>query len=339
MNQQQQARLYLGIDLGGTNIKAGVVSDSGLPLGFASVPTEAQAGPLHGVQQMVRAAELALLKAGVDFPQITAAGLASPGTMDIPAGMLLEPTNLPGWDQFPVRDQVAKALGLPTILQNDANAAAYGEYWAGQAKHAQSLAFYTLGTGLGGGLIIDDHIIEGRHSHGGELGHVILEMHNGRYCNTGQYGTAEAYVSATALLRRFTEQLEGGAVTSVRNRLLAGQTLTPLMIAEEAEHGDQVSLELIMEMAQCLGATITSCVHVIDPDMVLLGGAMTCGRDTTMVGREFMQRVRQEFRTRTFPTLAEKITIDWASLGGDAGFIGAAGCARLAVQKGRLSAG
>ena len=121
--------------------------------------------------------------------------------------------------------------------------------------------------------------------------------------------------------------------------LLAGQTLTPLMIAEEAEHGDQVSLELIMEMAQCLGATITSCVHVIDPDMVLLGGAMTFGRDTTMVGREFMQRVRQEFRTRTFPTLAEKITIDWASLGGDAGFIGAAGCARRAVQKGRLSAG
>ena len=109
-----------------------------------------------------------------------------------------------------------------------------------------------------------------------------------------------------------------------------------LLIAEEAEHGDHLSLELIMEMAQYLGATITSCAHVIDPEMVLLGGAMTFGRDTTLVGREFIQRVRQEFRTRTFPTLAEKITIDWASLGGDAGFIGAAGCARLAFNKGRL---
>jgi glucokinase len=336
MNQQQQTRLYLGIDLGGTNIKAGVVRDDGLVLGFASVPTEAHAGPLHGVRQMARAAELAMQRAGVEFAHITAAGLASPGTMDIPAGMLLEPTNLPGWNQFPVRDKVAAAIGLPAILQNDANAAAYGEYWAGQAKHAQSLAFYTLGTGLGGGLIIDDHIIEGRHSHGGELGHVILEMHNGRYCNTGQYGTAEAYVSATALLRRCAERLEGGADTSVRNRLQSGQTLTPLMIAEEAEHGDHLSLELIMEMAQYLGATITSCAHVIDPEMVLLGGAMTFGRDTTRVGREFIQRVRQEFRTRTFPTLAEKITIDWASLGGDAGFIGAAGCARLAVRTGRL---
>jgi len=336
MNESQQTRLHLGIDLGGTNIKAGVVDDSGHPLGFSTVPTEANAGPLHGVKQMALAAEQAMQKAGVTSNQISAAGLASPGTMDIPAGMLLEPTNLPGWNNFPIRDKVAESLGLPTILQNDANAAAYGEYWAGQAKHAQSLAFYTLGTGLGGGLIIDDHIIEGRHSHGGELGHVILEAHDGRYCNTGQYGTAEAYVSATALLRRFNEQLETGAVTSVRSRLLAGQKLTPLVITEEAEHGDHLSLDLIMEMAQYLGATITSCVHVIDPDMVLLGGAMTFGRDTTRVGREFIQRVRQEFRTRTFPTLANSISIDWASLGGDAGFIGAAGCARLAFLKNRL---
>lgn len=336
MNATQQNRLFLGIDLGGTNIKAGVVNDDGVPLGFSSVPTESQHGPDHGISQMVLAAHRALQTAGATREQLTAVGLASPGTMDIPSGMLLEPTNLPGWNQFPIRARIAHALQLPTILQNDANAAAYGEYWAGQAKHAQSLAFYTLGTGLGGGLIVDDHIIEGRHSHGGELGHVILEMHDGRYCNTGQYGTAEAYVSATALLRRFNEQLEAGAVTSVSRRLQSGQTLTPLLIAEEAEHGDHLSLELIMEMAQYLGATITSCAHVIDPEMVLLGGAMTFGRDTTLVGREFMQRVRQEFRTRTFPTLAEKITIDWASLGGDAGFIGAAGCARLAFNKGRL---
>lgn len=338
MNEPQQTRLFLGIDLGGTNIKAGIVDDSGHPLGFSTVPTEAHAGPVHGTQQMALAAELAMQRAGVNRRQITAAGLASPGTMDIPAGMLLEPTNLPGWNNFPIRAKVAEILDLPTVLQNDANAAAYGEYWAGHAKHSQSLAFYTLGTGLGGGLIIDDHIIEGRHSHGGELGHVILEMHDGRYCNTGQYGTAEAYVSATALLRRFNEQLEAGASTSVRNRLVAGQKLTPLVITEEAERGDHLSLDLIMEMAQYLGATITSCVHVIDPDMVLLGGAMTFGRDTTRVGREFIHRVRQEFRARTFPTLASSISIDWASLGGDAGFIGAAGCARLAVLKNRLPA-
>jgi glucokinase len=257
--------------------------------------------------------------------------------MDIPGGMLLDPSNLPGWMNFPIRDRVGKELGRPTILQNDANAAAYGEYWAGQAKDVRSLLFYTLGTGLGGGVIVDDHIIEGQHSHGAELGHVILEMNNGRLCTSGQYGTAEAYVSATALLRQFREKLESGEVTSVRDRLAAGEELTPLLISQEAESGDHLSLELIMEMARCLGAAIVSAVHVIDPAMVLLGGAMTFGRNETKVGREFLHRVHQEFRARTFATLADKITIEYASLGGDAGFIGAAGCARRALDSGKLT--
>lgn len=328
--------LFLGLDLGGTNVKAGVVDDGGNVLSSVSLPTEGRAGPDHGVRQIAAAGRLAVAKAGQSLEDIAAVGLATPGTMDIPSGMLIDPTNLPGWTNYPIRRNVALELGRPTILQNDANAAAYGEYWAGQARHARSLAFYTLGTGLGGGLIVEDHIIEGEHSHGAELGHVILEMDNGRLCNTGQYGTAEAYCSATALLKGFREALEAGAATTVRARLEAGAELTPKLIADEAELGDHLSLELIMEMARYLGATITSAVHIIDPAMVLLGGAMTFGRDETRVGREFLQRVREEFRLRTFPTLAAKTVITWASLGGDAGFIGAAGCARRAYMLGKL---
>jgi glucokinase len=335
-NSPAKKRLFLGIDLGGTNVKAGVVDDSGLVLASGSVATEAVHGPDHGVRQMVLAGKNAVAAAGCSLQDIAAVGLATPGTMDIPGGMLLDPSNLPGWMNFPVRDRVGSQLGRPTVLQNDANAAAYGEYWAGQAKDVQSLLFYTLGTGLGGGVIVDDQIIEGQHSHGSELGHVILEMDNGRLCTSGQYGTAEAYVSATALLRRFREKLESGEVTSVRDRVAAGEELTPRLISEEAEHGDHLSLELIMEMARYLGAAIVSAVHVIDPAMVLLGGAMTFGRNETQVGREFLHRVHQEFRARTFATLADKITIEYASLGGDAGFIGAAGCARRALDYGKL---
>ncbi len=336
MSDAATTRLFLGIDLGGTNVKSGVVDESGTVLSSVSVPTEGHLGPEHGVSQMTMAGHLAMQKAGISDKQIVAVGLATPGTMDIPTGMLLEPTNLDGWDYFPVRKRVSECLDLPTILQNDANAAAYGEYWAGQARHARSLAFYTLGTGLGGGLIVDDHIIEGEHSHGAELGHVILETDNGRLCNTGQYGTAEAYVSATALLKRFQEAIDDGAVTSVVGRLEAGEHLTPLLITEEAEQGDHLSLELIMQMARYLGAAITTVVHAIDPAMVLLGGAMTFGRQSTRVGREFLLRVQREFQTRTFPTLAAKTTIDYASLGGDAGFIGAAGCARRAADRNAL---
>ncbi len=325
-------RLFLGLDLGGTNVKAGVVDDSGHVVSSVSVSTDAVRGPDHGVDQIVKAGFAAVLEAHLSMGQICAVGLATPGTMDIPGGMLLNPPNLPGWDNFPIRDRVASQLKRPTILQNDANAAAYGEYWAGTAKHVSSLVFYTLGTGLGGGVIYDDHIIEGQHSHGSELGHVILEMNNGRLCTSGQYGTAEAYVSATALLKRFRECLSEGQASSVNDDLLSGKTLSPLLIAEHAEHGDHLSLELIMEMARCLGAAITTAVHVIDPAMILLGGAMTFGRNETQVGREFLHRVRQEFRSRTFATLAEKITIEYASLGGNAGFIGAAGCARRATD-------
>lgn len=336
MGDALEKRLYLGLDLGGTNVKAGVVTQDGQVLSSVSVPTESHKGPNHGVHQLVTAGRKAIAAAKCTVADVTAVGLATPGTMDIPGGLLVDPSNLPGWTNFPIRDRVGEELGLPTTLQNDANAAAYGEYWAGSAKDARSLLFYTLGTGLGGGVIVDDHIIEGEHSHGSELGHVILEMDNGRPCTSGQFGTAEAYVSATALLRRFRVALEDAQETTVRARLDAGEELSPRLIAEEAEHGDHLSIDLIMEMARYLGAAITSAVHVIDPAMVLLGGAMTFGRNETAVGREFLHRVHQEFRNRTFVSIADRIPIHYASLGGDAGFIGAAGWAKRAIEIGRL---
>lgn len=330
------ARLFLGLDMGGTNVKAGVVDDDGTVIGEAQVPTEADGGPDHGVGRIVAAGHSAMEAAGVTADAIAAVGLATPGTMDIPAGMLLDPPNLPGWNNYPIRSRVADRLQRPTILQNDANAAAYGEYWAGSARAVRSLVFYTLGTGLGGGIIIDDQIIEGEHSHGSECGHVILEMDQGRLCASGQYGTAEAYVSATALMKRYQEALDEGRSSSVCKRVAEGETLSPRLIAAEAEQGDLLSTELILEMARCLAAAITTAVHVIDPAMVLLGGAMTFGRSETQIGRRFLQRVRQEFRSRTFRSLQDRVMIDWASLGSSAGFIGAAGCARRALDRGLL---
>jgi len=326
--------VYLGIDVGGTNIKAGVVADDGTIISRSSVPTEASRGPDHGVNQMVAAAHQALQSTEFELSLLPAVGLATPGTMDIPKGMLLDPPNLPGWENYPVQERLAERLKRPTVLQNDANAAAYGEYWAGSARNARSLVFYTLGTGLGGGIIIDDTIIEGAHSHASECGHVIVEMDGGRLCATGQYGTLEAYCSATALMKQFREVVDSGGHSSVTDRLDDVTPLSPLLIGEEAERGDQLSEQLIMEMARCLGAGITSAVHVIDPEIVLLGGAMTFGRHETAIGRRFIERVRAEFRSRAFPTLAQELTIDYATLGGNAGFIGAAGCARRALLRG-----
>ena len=324
-----RAPFYVGIDVGGTNIKAGVVDDEGRSLSHVSVPTEAERGPQIGLDNIARAADRAISQSGLKRGAMRGVGLATPGTMDIPAGYLVDPPNLPGWINFPIRDLLSRKLELPTVLQNDANAAAYGEFWAGRAREARSLVFWTLGTGIGCGIIIDNVIIEGAHSHGAECGHIIVEMTNGRLCGTGQYGTLEAYASARAIVSRCEEALAAGRESSVSARMATGEKLTPLIIAQAADAGDRLCNDLVLETARYMGVGTVTLMHTIDPEMVLFGGAMTFGRTDSELGRRFLQEVRSEIKKRAFPIPAAKTIIEYASLGGDAGYIGAAGCARL----------
>ena len=323
-------RYYLGIDLGGTNVKAGVVDDGGHSRSSVSRPTEAQKGPQHGMQNIYRAADDAVSNSGVAWDEIAAIGLATPGTMDIPAGMLLHPHNLPGWDDLPIRQLVADQFEKPTILQNDANAAAYGEYWVGAARDVPSLVFWTLGTGIGSGIIVNDMIIEGEHSCGSECGHIIIDMDGTRTCATGQFGTLESYASAKSLMARCREALDAGRESALRELQAKGETLTPLVIGNAAEHGDELAEELVMDTARYLGIGTVTIMHAVNPTMFLIGGAMTFGRHETPLGCRFLERVRREVRERAFPIPASKTLIDFASLGSDAGYIGAAGCARKA---------
>lgn len=325
-----QPPFYAGLDVGGTNIKAGVVDSEGTPLGKANVPTEAIKGPENGVANIKIALDLALRDAGLSLKDLRGAGLATPGTMDIRAGMLLEPPNLPGWNYFPVRQRTEEVIGIPTVLQNDANAAAYGEFWAGAAKEAHSLVFWTLGTGIGCGIIIGDLIIEGQHSHGAECGHMIVQMQGGRYLEgTGQYGTLEAYCGAKAVVKRCLEAMDSGAHSVLSEWIAAGKEMTPKLIATAAEQGDGLAESIIMETARFMAAGTVTMMHTIDPDMIVFGGAMTFGADKTDLGRRFLQEIRNEVKKRAFPIPYAKTILKYASLHNDAGFIGAAGCAKL----------
>lgn len=325
-----QPPFYAGLDVGGTNIKAGVVDSEGTPLGKSSVPTEAIKGPENGVANIKVALDLALRDAGLSLKDLRGAGLATPGTMDIRGGMLLEPPNLPGWNYFPVRQRTEEVIGIPTVLQNDANAAAYGEFWAGAAKEAHSLVFWTLGTGIGCGIIIGDLIIEGQHSHGAESGHIIVQMQGGRYLEgTGQYGTLEAYCGAKAVVKRCLEAMESGAHSVLKEWIAAGKEMTPKLIATAAEQGDGLADNIIMETARFMAVGTVTLMHTIDPDMVVFGGAMTFGADKTDLGRRFLQEIRNEVKKRAFPIPYARTILKYASLHNDAGFIGAAGCAKL----------
>ncbi len=327
---QAQPPFFAGVDVGGTNVKVGVVDDLGRPMSWTSVATEVHQGPEAGVKRINQALQSAIASAGLDKAKIARVGLATPGTMDIPKGILLAPGNLPGWWNFPIRDSLSKACGLSVTFANDARAATFGEFWVGVGHMLHSMVLFTLGTGVGGGIIIGDLLVIGENSAGSELGHIIIDYHDdARMCSCGHTGHLEAYASASSVVKRTDEVLHTGRSSSLRKRIDGGEPLSALMIDEEAERGDELSLEIVMDTARYLGIGIVTAMHSIDPQGVVIGGAMTFGQHETATGRKFLARVKQEVAQRAFPFLVERTTIDYASLGGDAGFIGAAGMARL----------
>jgi glucokinase len=325
-----QRPLFLGIDVGGTSVKLGVVDDRGRPVADTKIDTEEENGPREAMRRARLEVEAMLNRLNLTLADIAAVGLATPGTMDIPRGIFLQPHNLPHWHYFPIRDCVAETFGKPTAFANDANAAAYGEFWVGSGQKFHSIIMLTLGTGVGGGIIIGDLSVDGENSHGSECGHIIIDSSPiARMCGCGQPGHLEAYCSATALVARVQELIDGGRATSLTKRITEQDPLTALMIAQEADHGDPLAYECIMELGTWLGLGIVTLMHTIDPGAVVLGGAMNFGGHDDPVGRRFLEHVRGVVRKHAFPIPAQKTTIDFAQLGSDAGYIGAAGIARI----------
>ena len=328
--QEAQKPFFIGIDLGGTNIKVGLLDDLGRTLAWLTIPTEVSKGPEDAAARMGKAALQVISEAGAEVADVARVGLGSPGSMDIAAGILIAPANLKGWHNFPLRDRVSHHCALPVTFANDANAAAFGEFWVGSGRDFHSMVLFTLGTGIGSGIIIGDLCLDGEHSHGGECGHTIINSSpDARLCACGHRGHLEAYASATAVIKRTIEALDAGAASSLNNDPKARDKLTPKIIAKHAEAGDPLSLEIIMETARFLGVGITNVMHSIDPSGVLLGGAMTFGGAKSKLGRSFLDEIRAEVKRRSYAMLVEHTVIDFASLGSDAGYIGAAGLARL----------
>ncbi len=322
--------LFLGVDVGGTNIKIGLVDDAGHTLGYEQIETLEPAGPDQAVARTVEALQRICNSCGASASDVARVGLGVPGTMDLPRGMFLQPMNLPSWWEYPVRDRLQAAIKLPVSFVNDANAASYGEFWIGSGEKYPSLVLLTLGTGVGGGIIVDGHLINGVNSFGSECGHVIVDCRpDARLCTWGGgRGQLEAYASASAVAQRAEEGLRHGRTSSLTRLLMHGKAITAKRIYDAAEQGDAFALEIIDEAAFYLGIGVTNMVHTIDPGIVVLGGAMNFGGTKSPVGRRFIDKIRQVFAERTFPNVRDGTVIEFATLGADAGYIGAAGYAR-----------
>ena len=320
--------LYVGLDVGGTTMKAAVVDDTGKAGPHVTLPTEAARGQEHGLNQMCETIRQAVAAAGRSMKEIAAIGVATPGTMDIPAGIILDPPNLHPWQNVPVRDFVSVTFGLPTAFQNDANAAAFGEYWVGAGREVKSMVMFTLGTGIGGGIVLDDKVIEGRHSHGAEVGHMKIDLGKNRRCGCGRWGCLEAFASATAVVKRAREAVAGVTGRSVLKELLAttDEELPAKEVFAAADRGDEVAKKVVDDTAYYLAVGAMNLMHIIDPDMVVYAGGMTAA------GAPFLNRIRHYIKELAFPVPAERTVVRYAQLGSDAGFIGAAACARQLVK-------
>ena len=304
---------YIGIDLGGTNIAVGVVDDRHNIIAEASVPTGAFRPAEEMVADMCRAVELALDKAGLIAADCASIGIGSPGTCDSEAGVVLRAYNL-GWFNVPVCKMLHERFGIPVRLSNDANCAALAETVAGAAVGCRNMILITLGTGVGGGIIIDGKIYAGMRSMGAELGHTLLVL-EGEHCTCGRDGCWEAYASATALIRQGREAAAAHP-TSLLNRY---PELTGRDVFDAADAGDEAAQAVLERYYVYVAAGITDLVNILSPEMVLIGGGIS------RQGERLLRPIRRYVAANCFGGESRpQPIIQAAQLGNEAGIIGAA---------------
>lgn len=314
---------FLGIDLGGTNIKTGVVDDAGKVIRKHSQPTESKYGADRVLKNMVDAANTVVSAAGITLKEIAYIGIGSPGPVDAENGIVISSPNLAGWSNYPMRNLIAQALGRPTALANDANAAAFGEYWvgAGASPDIQNLIMLTLGTGVGGGIVLNGQIIQGAFGYAAELGHIIVQP-DGRECGCGQKGCLETYASASRTAVRACEMLAKGQPSTLQEIYKSDpQQVTAKVIFDAAADGDALAAEVIDQTAYYLALGCISLTRVLDPQMFVFAGGMA------LAGDSLISRINTHFQAQNWHAAPNSVKLEIAQLGNDAGLIGAAAIA------------
>jgi glucokinase len=322
MPGKKRPRYIVGVDLGGTKIMVGALSEDGKQhLGMRSISTHAEQGSDVVVDRIVGAIEGVILdtiaETNASRKDFVGIGMGAPGPLDRDRGIVVVAPNL-GWRDFPLRDLVSSRLDLPVTLDNDANCATVGEWWQGAARGGRTVVGFTIGTGIGGGIIIDGSLFHGASDVAGEVGHTTIEL-NGRYCKCGNYGCLEAYASGPAIATRAREILVREESTSTLPSMVGGQLdlITAQTVYDAAKQGDEVAEEIVRDTARYLGAGIASLLNILNPDTVVVLGGVTAAGDTLFVP------LRAEVRRRAFRPAVEAARILPAELPGTAGVVGA----------------
>jgi glucokinase len=313
-------KYIVGVDIGGTNLVVGCVAEDGSALeALHSEPTRAEDGPDAIVGRIIAMVNQAIAACRRAKPgaEVIGIGVGAPGPLNTRSGIVLLTPNL-GWVNMPLRDRIQDGVKLPAALDNDANCAVLGEWWRGAARGSMTAIGITIGTGIGGGLILNGRLFHGHSDCAGEIGHTTIEV-NGRKCKCGNYGCLEAYASGPAIARRAIEAIESGYETSLPKKVGGRlELITAQTVYDAAHDGDGLALEVVGDTARFLGAGVANLINVFNPEVVVVCGGVTYAGDSLFVP------LRREISRRAFKPAVEVCRVVPGELSGTAGVYGAA---------------
>lgn len=317
----------LGIDLGGTKVMAGVMDGRGNLIGRARAKTRGWRDDEEVFQTIVSAGHRAVEHAGIPGDQLAAVGICAPGPIDFQTGYIIETANLK-FKNFPLGPRLADEFGRPAIIENDVNAGVYGEFKRGAARGARNVLGVFIGTGIGGGLIINGALYRGSSTGAGEVGHIIVRA-GGPRCGCGNRGCLEAIASRTAITRDIRKAIKRGRRSSIAKLLRKGpDVLSGKELKAAYDSGDELVMKTVNRAARYAGIGIGSLLNVLGPEIVVLGGGVV-----EAFGDDFIGRIERVARDIAFEINSKDVKFARAELGDDAGVIGAATLAREAVLK------
>jgi glucokinase len=317
----------IGIDVGGTKLAVGVADNSGHLLASGRIPTDPAGGSKSALERLVKLCKQTISESAVP---VLAAGVGSVGPLDQKTGRILSPVNMPGWGVVPLVETLSDSLGIPVYLDNDANAAALGEYRFGAGRGVEDMVYLTISTGIGGGAILDGKVYQGASGNAAELGHVSID-YNGRPCGCGNMGCIEQYASGTAIARRTREALTAAGATAKTSPLIASagsiEAVNTLTLLEGVRNDDPLSVKVWDETVLLLGAFMASVIHTFNPRRIVLGGGVTNAGDLLFVP------LREQTRRRAIPQMMDIVDIVPAQLGDQVGVLGAVAVGQDGIQQ------
>lgn len=305
----------VGIDLGGTFIKAGLVDDKGNIIKKNQFSTKGEEGKREIVlSQIEKAIDFCL--EGENKEEIKGIGIGTPGVVDN-EGIVYEAPNLPDWNNLPLKDIFEKKYALKTVVENDVNTIAWGEYLFGAGRGSKTMICITLGTGLGGGIVKDGKLLRGGKYSAVEIGHITID-YRGPRCKCGNYGCIERFVGRDYIVERAVNAIKDGKETKILE-LADGkvENITPKIISDAYKQGDQIAKEIWVDVGVCLGAMFTSLVNLLNPDIIVIGGGIS------QAGNILFDTIKKTIKERAMKILSENVKVVPAGLGTDSGIVAA----------------